>query len=127
MPRRLLEEVGGYDTWMTANEDWDVFCSLAERGHTGTVIPEHLFQYRLRPDSLTRTTLVNDRYAVVGSMPVCLHSWSNLMSFWRPRFFSAGVSLTTCAADAAPVPDFEKDPRQARPRDLWARAFSRQD
>jgi len=66
MERRLVEEVGGYDEWLTAYEDWDVFCSLAERGHTGTVIPEPLFQYRLRPDSMTRTTLVNDRYAVMA-------------------------------------------------------------
>ncbi|MBJ6764555.1 glycosyltransferase [Myxococcaceae bacterium JPH2] len=66
MERRHVEEVGGYDEWLTAYEDWDVFCSLAERGLSGTVIPEPLFQYRLRPDSMTRTTLVNDRYAVMA-------------------------------------------------------------
>ncbi|WIG98106.1 glycosyltransferase [Myxococcus sp. SDU36] len=66
MERRHLEEVGGYDEWLTAYEDWDVFCSLAERGLTGTVIPEPLFHYRLRPDSMTRTTVVNDRYAVMA-------------------------------------------------------------
>ncbi|WP_342375196.1 glycosyltransferase [Myxococcus stipitatus] len=66
MERRHLEEVGGYDEWLTAYEDWDVFCSLAERGLSGTVIPEPLFQYRLRPDSMTRTTVVTDRYAVMA-------------------------------------------------------------
>ncbi len=66
MRRQHLEEIGGYDEWLTAYEDWDVFCTLAERGHTGTVIPEPLFQYRLRPDSMTRTTLVHDRYAVMA-------------------------------------------------------------
>ncbi|AGC47026.1 family 2 glycosyl transferase [Myxococcus stipitatus DSM 14675] len=66
MERRHVEEVGGYDEWLTAYEDWDVFCSLAERGLSGTVIPEPLFQYRLRPDSMTRTTVVTDRYAVMA-------------------------------------------------------------
>lgn len=66
MERRHLEEVGGYDEWLTAYEDWDVFCSLAERGLSGTVIPEPLFQYRLRPDSMTRTTVVQDRYSVMA-------------------------------------------------------------
>ncbi|WP_240358647.1 glycosyltransferase [Myxococcus vastator] len=63
MERRLVEEVGGYDEWLTAYEDWDVFCSLAERGLTGSVIPEPLFHYRLRPDSMTRGMRVNDRYS----------------------------------------------------------------
>ncbi|MFP2960471.1 glycosyltransferase [Myxococcus sp. 1LA] len=63
MERRLVEEVGGYDEWLTAYEDWDVFCSLAECGLVGSVIPEPLFHYRLRPDSMTRSMRVNDRYA----------------------------------------------------------------
>ncbi|ATB48875.1 glycosyl transferase [Corallococcus macrosporus DSM 14697] len=63
MERRLVEDVGGYDEWLTAYEDWDVFCSLAERGLAGSVIPEPLFHYRLRPDSMTRSMRVNDRYA----------------------------------------------------------------
>jgi hypothetical protein len=66
MRRSLVEEVGGYDEWLTAFEDWDVFCLLAERGHTGTVIPEFLFHYRLRPDSMTRTSVVRDRYALLA-------------------------------------------------------------
>ncbi|NVJ15258.1 glycosyltransferase [Myxococcus sp. AM010] len=63
MERQRIEEVGGYDEWLTAYEDWDVFCSLAERGLVGSVIPEPLFHYRLRPDSMTRSMRVHDRYA----------------------------------------------------------------
>ncbi|GEL71625.1 glycosyltransferase [Myxococcus virescens] len=66
MERRRVEEVGGYDEWLTAYEDWDVFCSLAERGLTGSIIPEPLFHYRLRPDSMTRSMRVNDRYALMA-------------------------------------------------------------
>ncbi|WP_368670495.1 glycosyltransferase [Myxococcus sp. AM011] len=61
MERRLVEEVGGYDEWLTGFEDWDVFCSLAERGLEGSVIPESLFYYRVRLDSMTRTSLVSER------------------------------------------------------------------
>ncbi|NOJ77036.1 glycosyltransferase [Myxococcus xanthus] len=63
MERQRIEEIGGYDEWLTAYEDWDVFCSLAERGLAGSVIPEPLFLYRLRPDSMTRSMRVNDRHA----------------------------------------------------------------
>lgn len=63
MERQRIEEVGGYDEWLTAYEDWDVFCALAERGLAGSVIPEPLFLYRLRPDSMTRSMRVDDRHA----------------------------------------------------------------
>lgn len=62
MERKLVEEVGGYDEWLSSFEDWDVFCSLAERGYEGTVIPEFLFHYRVRPDSLTRTVATQSRH-----------------------------------------------------------------
>ena len=61
MERRLVEELGGYDEWLTAYEDWDVFSRMAERGLTGTVIPEPLFLYRLRPDSMTRSMRLQER------------------------------------------------------------------
>ncbi|CAM4368980.1 MULTISPECIES: hypothetical protein [Myxococcus] len=44
-----------------------------------------------------------------------------------PASIDITSKLTTCAADAAPVPGFEKRPRQARPRDFRWRAFSCQD
>ncbi|AKQ65369.1 Beta-1,3-glucosyltransferase [Myxococcus hansupus] len=63
MQRTHLEDIGGYDEWLTAYEDWDVFCSLAKRGLEGSVIPEPLFLYRQRPDSMTRGIDVSGRYA----------------------------------------------------------------
>ncbi|MCE9672705.1 glycosyltransferase [Myxococcus stipitatus] len=66
MERHRLEEVGGYDEWLTSYEDWDVFCTLAERGLGGAVIPEPLFHYRLRPDSMTRTTDTEERYQLLA-------------------------------------------------------------
>lgn len=51
----MLREVGGYDEWLTSYEDWDVFMSMCERGAESVVIPEFLFSYRVRPDSMLRT------------------------------------------------------------------------
>ena len=66
MERRLVEELGGYDEWLTSYEDWDVFSRMAERGLEGTVIPEPLFLYRLRPDSMTRTLRLNERQQMLA-------------------------------------------------------------
>ncbi len=66
MERKLVEELGGYDEWLTSFEDWDVFCAMAERGYEGMVIPEFLFHYRMRPDSMTRTEATRSRHALIA-------------------------------------------------------------
>lgn len=66
MERRLLDELGGYDEWLTSFEDWDVFCSMAERGYQGMVIPEFLFHYRVRLDSMTRTVATQSRHPLIA-------------------------------------------------------------
>ncbi|MFL5357140.1 glycosyltransferase [Archangium sp.] len=68
MERGLVEELGGYDEWLTSFEDWDVFCAMAERGYEGMVIPEFLFHYRLRPDSMTRTEATQSRHALIAHL-----------------------------------------------------------
>ncbi|MEM8757554.1 MAG: glycosyltransferase [Planctomycetota bacterium] len=50
-----LRDIGGYCEQLTAYEDWDVYCSLAERDQKGAIIPEFLLFYRTRADSLLRT------------------------------------------------------------------------
>lgn len=54
--KEIIDEVGGYDTKMPyqGEEDWDFWISLVERGYKGTIIPEALFYYRQRPDSMRR-------------------------------------------------------------------------
>lgn len=49
--RRCWEEVGGYATDINSIEDWNFWISILERGYTGHVIPEILFDYRIRPGS----------------------------------------------------------------------------
>jgi glycosyltransferase involved in cell wall biosynthesis/GT2 family glycosyltransferase len=53
--RQAALDAGGYDEWLTAYEDWDFWCTLAERGLRGAVIPEFLLHYRVRPNSMFRT------------------------------------------------------------------------
>lgn len=52
--REAALAAGGCDEWLTSFEDWDLWCTLAAKGHRGTVIPEFLLYYRLRPNSLLR-------------------------------------------------------------------------
>ena len=61
--REAFEAVGGYDASMREGcEDWDFWLRLVERGFEGTIIPEVLFFYRRRRDSMSRTMLDAERY-----------------------------------------------------------------
>jgi len=53
--RDALEAVGLYDETMRHGcEDWDLWISMVERGLRGVILPEVLFFYRRRPDSMSR-------------------------------------------------------------------------
>jgi GT2 family glycosyltransferase len=61
--REAFEAVGGYDAAMREGcEDWDLWLRLVERGFEGTIIPEVLFYYRRRQDSMSRMMLEEERY-----------------------------------------------------------------
>lgn len=49
--RSCWEEVGGYCPDLNSIEDWDLWIGTLERGYRGEVIPEILFEYRVRPNS----------------------------------------------------------------------------
>ena len=53
--RDAVIAAGGYDEQMPVqgDEDWDLWLTLVERGGRGTILPEILFNYRRRPDSLS--------------------------------------------------------------------------
>lgn len=59
--RDVLEQTGGYEESLTAFEDWDLYCTLAELGCRGAVVPEFLIQNRIRPDSMLRRLSTADR------------------------------------------------------------------
>ncbi|MEA2298780.1 MAG: glycogen synthase [Solirubrobacteraceae bacterium] len=53
--RRWLFDIGfDYSQDLTSYEDWDLYCRLARAGHFGLVIPERLFDYRVRENSMIR-------------------------------------------------------------------------
>jgi glycosyltransferase involved in cell wall biosynthesis len=61
--REAFEAVGGYDASMRDGcEDWDFWLRLVEQGFEGTIIPEVLFYYRRRADSMSREMLDRERY-----------------------------------------------------------------
>lgn len=56
--RTALEAVGGFDeTFRDGCEDWDIWISLVERGFSGRILPEFLFHYRRRADSMSRVMM----------------------------------------------------------------------
>ena len=53
--RDAFEAVGGYDEAMREGcEDWDFWLRLVEGGRSGAIVPEVLFYYRRRADSMSR-------------------------------------------------------------------------
>jgi len=66
LSREALEAAGGYDEWLTSFEDWDLYCTLAEQGRRGAVVPEFLFHYRQREGSLVRTEVMDQRHALLS-------------------------------------------------------------
>jgi GT2 family glycosyltransferase len=56
--REAFESIGGYDESMTHGcEDWDLWLTMVERGYRGTIIPEVLFFYRRRLESMSQVML----------------------------------------------------------------------
>lgn len=62
--RAALEAVGGWDEdFRSGLEDWDLWVTLVERGYRGDIIPEVLFRYRQRPDSMSRIHFAGEGHA----------------------------------------------------------------
>lgn len=83
--RDALLEVGGFHEQRgVGHEDWDVLARLVLAGHRVASVPAPLYQYRIRPGSMIRTTsqyrnamLVCDSYAAV--LPAALRGWPALV------------------------------------------------
>ncbi|HEV2812649.1 MAG TPA: glycosyltransferase family A protein, partial [Solirubrobacteraceae bacterium] len=61
-----LRELGGYTTELRLHgwEDYDLFCSVAETGRYGVLVPEILGRYRVRGHSMLSLTDISTRAAV---------------------------------------------------------------
>jgi len=59
--RSALDAVGGFDETMRDGcEDWDVWIALVERGFRGRILEEVLYEYRRRPESMSRVMVRGD-------------------------------------------------------------------
>ncbi len=62
--RSVLMAIGGFDEAMRDGcEDWDLWIRLVAAGHRGIILPEVLFKYRRRADSMSRTMMQADGYS----------------------------------------------------------------
>jgi glycosyltransferase involved in cell wall biosynthesis len=52
--RRVFDLGFSYSQDLTSFEDWSLYRDLGENGYEGLVIPERLFRYRVRPESMLR-------------------------------------------------------------------------
>ncbi len=55
MRREMFDRVGGFDeTMVDGCEDWEFWIRVVDAGFTGVIVPEFLFRYRRRADSMSR-------------------------------------------------------------------------
>ena len=65
--REVFQAVGGFEESMRDGcEDWDFWLRVVEQGYRGAIIPEFLFEYRRRADSMSRVMSA-------GGYPLPLH------------------------------------------------------
>jgi glycosyltransferase involved in cell wall biosynthesis len=62
--KAAVTTVGGYDGGMPhqGDEDWDLWISLTEAGYRGVILPEVLFYYRRRPNSMCATCTTGETH-----------------------------------------------------------------
>ena len=73
--RNLIDDCGGFDWRMPhpGNEDWQLWLCAAERGWAFHYVPEILFDYRVRGDSMLASLKVPERRAEVFGWIVAQH------------------------------------------------------
>jgi glycosyltransferase involved in cell wall biosynthesis len=95
--RQALESVGLFDERMREGcEDWDLWISLVERGWRGTILPEFLFRYRRRADSMSRQMNLGAAHPALYGRLVRKHEQSyrrHLRDLWLRR---AGIVFAQC-------------------------------
>jgi GT2 family glycosyltransferase len=81
--RQAVLEAGGYDEHLVSFEDWDLWCTLAERGHEAAIVPEFLLHYRQRPDSMYHALAIRHeallRAQLLARHPRLCADWSKPM------------------------------------------------
>ena len=68
MRRRIFDRGFRWDHDLTSYEDWLLYLQLARAGLHGAVVPQRLFRYRVRPDSMMRTDGRPQTELIVGEI-----------------------------------------------------------
>ena len=75
MRRSMFERLGGFDeTMVDGCEDWEFWIRAVAAGFTGVIIPEFLFRYRRRSDSMSRMMERSPGYAALVRQVVDRHA-----------------------------------------------------
>ncbi|MCX7603203.1 MAG: glycosyltransferase [Bryobacteraceae bacterium] len=72
--RQAWAEAGGYCESLPAMQDWDFWISILEKGWEGRVLPEVLFEYRIRHGSMYSTTRKPANFARISAMIHARHA-----------------------------------------------------
>jgi glycosyltransferase involved in cell wall biosynthesis len=91
-------KVGGYSTSLKAMEDWDFWIGLIEQGYRGEVIPEILFEYRIRIGSMYAMARRAENYTVFAGQIIERHQES-----YRTHYLDVLRLKTTQFAQLAAV------------------------
>jgi Glycosyl transferase family 2 len=81
--RDAWARVGGYCETMRGMHDWDFWIGILEAGYQGAVIPEVLFEYRIRDGSMYSTSSKPENYARLVQQIVERHP--TLYQQWQPQ------------------------------------------
>jgi glycosyltransferase involved in cell wall biosynthesis len=83
--REAWERAGGYCEELSGMHDWDLWIGILEAGYRAEIVPEILFEYRVRPGSMYATTSQPENYArLVGRIverhaPLYQHWWRDVV------------------------------------------------
>lgn len=69
--RSVWNDAGGYDENIDSYEDWNFWISAGKKGHNGKRIPELLFYYRVKEESMYADALKRD--SLLQAQIVCNH------------------------------------------------------
>ncbi len=65
VPRRVIEEIGEFDTRMSTSADWDMFCRIAKNYRFGAV-RETLLHYRIHGGNMHNNVGLMERDVILG-------------------------------------------------------------
>ncbi len=126
--RTAVEAVGGWDESMRDGlEDWNFWIALVERGFCGDIIPEILFRYRQRPDSMSRVNFAGSGHARLYRQLVDRHpdSFSRYLKDLSVRRNADSAACWALDDEATERLELAALPALARARDDLAEAERR--